>query len=314
MRSVTITIAGNGSIRDEGLGIACSNRCTIEIPDGTSVTLVATPATDHEWTGWSGVCSGATPTCTFRPQSTMSVGGTFARQSVSLTTTVAGRGTVTATTVVICTTAQTPCSGTQPKGTPMTLQATPDTGWKLATWTGDCSGTGPCNLLMAGSQTVGATFVRIPPGEPGTTQSWLYAIPPTNTLVGSDGNPTSFVRLSGRQTAYRSGDTDFLNSTEQWVGCDGHTDRSVYPLPPGSYTTLSTTVALRDGVPAGLVAELTFSAAGHPPLPVTVTKDTPVPIDYDVTGSPSLTITAKTGSACETATVGYGVFVDAVLG
>lgn len=314
MRSVTITIAGNGSIGDQGLGIACSDSCTVDIPDGTSVTLVATPGTDHEWTGWSGACSGATPTCSFRPGSTMSIGGTFTRQSVPLTTTVTGRGTITATTVVTCTTAQTPCSGTQPKGTPLTLQATPDTGWTLATWTGDCSGIGQCTLPIAGPQTVGATFVRIPPGEPGTTQSWLYEIPPTNTLIGSDGNPTSFVRLSGRQTAYRSGDTDFLNSTEQWIGCDGNTDQSVYPLPPGKYTTLSTTAALRDGVPTGLVAVLTFTAAGHPPHQVAITKDSPVQIDYDVTGSASLTITAKTGSACGTADVGYGVFVDAVLG
>jgi hypothetical protein len=88
----------------------------------------------------------------------------------------------------------------------------------------------------------------------------------------------------------------------------------VYPLPSGRYTNLSTTVALREGVPTGLVGVLTFSAPGHAPRQVAVTQDTPVQIDYDVTGSASLTIAAKTASVCAIADVGYGALVNAVLG
>jgi hypothetical protein len=286
------------------------------------VTLIAMPESDYEWAGWSGACSGVTPTCTFRVQDSMTIGGTFTRQTVPLTVTVAGSGTVTANTAVTCTAASTPCTRPLPKGLPISLQAITDTGWKLTAWTGDCSGTGQCNLPMTGPQTVGATFIRIPPDETGTTQAWLYTIPHTNTFISPNGTPTSTVRLSGRQTSYRSGETEYPNSTEQWLGCDGNTDQSVYQLPRSinlagdarRYTTLSTTVALRAGVPPGLVGNLTFSAPGHSPRQVAVTRDTPVQIDYDITSSETLTITAKTDSACTAADIGYGVLVNATLG
>ena len=47
-------------------------------------------------------------------------------------------------------------------GSTVTLTATPTGGSTFAGWGGACSGTGPCVVVMNGSQTVAATFTAAP--------------------------------------------------------------------------------------------------------------------------------------------------------
>lgn len=61
------------------------------------------------------------------------------------------------------------CTETYPDGTAVTLSANPTGGSTFAGWTGDCSGTGPCNLTMTANRSVSAVF-NSPGGGPGGTQ------------------------------------------------------------------------------------------------------------------------------------------------
>ncbi len=55
------------------------------------------------------------------------------------------------------------CAKSYNQGTAVTLNAYPDsTQWKFAGWTGDCSGTGTCNLIMNAAKSVKALFILRP--------------------------------------------------------------------------------------------------------------------------------------------------------
>jgi Divergent InlB B-repeat domain/YDG domain/Bacterial Ig-like domain (group 3) len=89
----------------------------------------------------------------FNTQSVTITGATF-----TLTVTNGGHGTVTSvhSSSINC---GLDCTEDYNAATPVSLTATPDAGYRFDGWTGDCSGTGACNLSMDGARNVGATFV-----------------------------------------------------------------------------------------------------------------------------------------------------------
>ncbi|GAB4336206.1 MAG: hypothetical protein Kow0089_06300 [Desulfobulbaceae bacterium] len=60
-----VTMAGNGSggVTASPSGISCPGDCEGEYIEGTTVTLTAVPDPHSRFAGWSGACSGTTPTC-----------------------------------------------------------------------------------------------------------------------------------------------------------------------------------------------------------------------------------------------------------
>jgi uncharacterized repeat protein (TIGR03803 family) len=74
----------------------------------------------------------------------------------SLTVSVSGNGTVTSTDGFI--NCPGTCSHSYPPGAPVTLNASPAQGWSFAGWSGACTGTGLCNLVMNQSLSVTAAF------------------------------------------------------------------------------------------------------------------------------------------------------------
>jgi uncharacterized repeat protein (TIGR02543 family) len=52
----------------------------------------------------------------------------------------------------------TDCTEIYDRNTLVSLQAIPQSGWSFVGWSGDCSGTGPCNLTMDNNKNVTATF------------------------------------------------------------------------------------------------------------------------------------------------------------
>lgn len=56
--TVTSPAAGTGTVTSSPAGISCPGTCTATFTGGDSVTLTATPATNYNFAGWSGACSG----------------------------------------------------------------------------------------------------------------------------------------------------------------------------------------------------------------------------------------------------------------
>jgi len=80
----------------------------------------------------------------------------FAPITYTLAVSVGQGGTVTSSPAGIDCGAT--CSASFNAGTPVTLSATPASGWIFQGWDGACSGTGTCSLSMNASQSVSASF------------------------------------------------------------------------------------------------------------------------------------------------------------
>jgi uncharacterized repeat protein (TIGR02543 family) len=66
--TLSIGHGGNGSVTGTPNGafntsINCGSSCSAKFPQGTAVTLSATPPAGHVFVNWTGSCSGTTPTC-----------------------------------------------------------------------------------------------------------------------------------------------------------------------------------------------------------------------------------------------------------
>jgi uncharacterized repeat protein (TIGR01451 family) len=82
MLTLTVTKAGNGSgtVTDNGMNglINCGNICSASYPQGTSVSLSATPAGTSVFAGWSGACTSRDPNnCSINMNSIETVTATF---------------------------------------------------------------------------------------------------------------------------------------------------------------------------------------------------------------------------------------------
>jgi PKD repeat protein len=157
---LTVALAGAGTGTVTGTGINCPGDCTEAFSAGTPVTLTATATGGSSFAGWTGGGCTGTGTCTTTISAPTTVTATFTPPAPTfpLTVTLAGAGTGTVTGPGINCPGD--CTESYPAGTPVALTATPTGGSAFAGWSGDCTGTGACNLTMgaAPSQNVTATF------------------------------------------------------------------------------------------------------------------------------------------------------------
>jgi hypothetical protein len=166
--AVTLSGDGSGTVTADRPGIACGQDCTETYPQGTQVTLTATPATGSTFTGWSGEGCSGTGSCTVTMDQNRTVTAIFtvippvAPPTFTLQVTLAGTGSGTVTAGGIS--CGTDCTETYPAGTPVTLTATPATGSSFTGWSGEgCSGTSTCTVSMTQARNVTATFTLQPP-------------------------------------------------------------------------------------------------------------------------------------------------------
>jgi len=76
--TLTVSVAGSGTVTSAPAGISCSATCAASFTSGTWVTLTAVPAAGWTFTGWSGGgCTGA-GTCAVTMTAATSVTATFA--------------------------------------------------------------------------------------------------------------------------------------------------------------------------------------------------------------------------------------------
>lgn len=173
---VTIQGSGSGSVSSNPAGISATSgslnaSSSALFTAGSTVVLTATVNSGSVFSGWQGVaCPGSGP-CSVVLDADVFVTASLTAGSApvqpQLSVTVAGGGSVAGT--LAC--ASGTCTQRFPAGTAVSLSATPQPGFVFGGWSGACGGTASCNLSLASSASVTATFLaapRRPPSAPGS--------------------------------------------------------------------------------------------------------------------------------------------------
>jgi len=160
--ALAVTRTGNGTVASTPLGIYCGVSCTSSFTSGTVVTLTAAPDPGSTFMAWSGACSGTGP-CTVSMDAAKNVSAEFSGGGpapvYTLTVNRGGFGSVTsAPSGIACGTS---CVAGYASGTAVTLTAAPDAGAGFVGWSGACTGTGSCSVVMDASRNVGAEFAAL---------------------------------------------------------------------------------------------------------------------------------------------------------
>ena len=152
--------SGTGTVTSSPGGITCGASCNALFDSTTLVTLTAAHDATSSFAGWSGAGCTGTGSCVVTMSAARTVTATFNTVTfpVSVTRSGSGNGTVTSVPPGLITCGAT-CTADVITGTTLTLTATADPGSTFAGWTGACSGTAPCSVLVSGSVSVGAVFV-----------------------------------------------------------------------------------------------------------------------------------------------------------
>ena len=154
--TVNCTGTGSGSVSPVDCNVTQS-----EDENGT-VTLTATPAAHSTFTGWT--VNGDTNTCSGTGTCDVLIGTTDHTVEANfdpipqhtLTASVVGSGSVTSSPAGINCNGD--CTEDYDEDTAVTLTATPAANQHFVGWSGDCSGTGTCDLTMDGDHSATATF------------------------------------------------------------------------------------------------------------------------------------------------------------
>lgn len=186
---------GDGEVSSAPAGISCppgGSACASALfIQGTRVKLIATPASGSVLQGWSGACAGQTcevsmdrdtsATATFEPKDLV--------HSLSLSKEGKGAGTVKSEPAGIeCGSL---CSAWFLRGTPVMLRAVAAAGSSFSGWSGSCSGTGKCLVVMNDDESVTASFTSSP-AETALAQSLSEIVAKLATLAQNSGLGLAF--------------------------------------------------------------------------------------------------------------------------
>ncbi len=157
---VKVIKPGNGVIHSDPAGIDCGGaqkQCTAPF---SYATLTATPLPGYGFIKWMGCQMPEGNICSLKPTRKMTVQAVFRKlPKYTLTIRKNTLGSIaSAPPGLLCGDPKRSCSGRFARGTAVTLTPLPQAGRSFAGWTGACSGTGPCTVLMDGHQGLGATF------------------------------------------------------------------------------------------------------------------------------------------------------------
>ncbi len=154
--AITTAGTGSGSITSSPAGISCGATCTSEFARHTVVTLTAVPGIGSVFAGWSGACTGTSPTCevTLADAAATTATFTLATYTVTVTRAGAGSGTVSGGGLACGAT----CTITVDHGTALSIMATPGALSVFAGWGGACSGTTACALTITSNTAISASF------------------------------------------------------------------------------------------------------------------------------------------------------------
>jgi Tol biopolymer transport system component len=158
--SVARTGDGGGAVTSDVGGIACGGTCSASIQQGSLVTLTAAADPGSVFTGWAGDCAGTATTCQVAMDADHAATATF-KTLYALTVTPGGTGAGTVASDLGAIDCGATCGDQYASGMVVTLTATPDAASSFDGWSGDCSGTGACQVTMSHVAGVGATFTHV---------------------------------------------------------------------------------------------------------------------------------------------------------
>jgi len=188
---VSLAGTGSGSVSSNPLGIDCGTDCSESMEGGTVVTLTATPENSFSlFSDWSGACTG-TNNCVVTMDDVKNVTATFDRVNFDLNVTLTGDGVGTVLSTPVGIDCGTDCIESIEAETVVILKAHPDPFSSFEGWSGDCTGTGDCQINMDTIKNVSADFKTI-------------SLDGTWSGITSQGKPLSFTVESGgiKQISY----------------------------------------------------------------------------------------------------------------
>jgi uncharacterized repeat protein (TIGR02543 family) len=157
--ALTVAVAGSGVGKVTGApAVDCPGKCTATYEEATEAVLTATPDATSVFAGWTGACSGSSPTCTVAIGEATSVTATFAKKTFALTLASAGSG---AGLLTVSKPNGVTCNGSCPfdDGTEITIVAVPANGSTFGGFTGcDTTTASTCTVTMTQPHKVTATF------------------------------------------------------------------------------------------------------------------------------------------------------------
>jgi hypothetical protein len=149
---------GSGTVTDSTGTLHCGATCTADLSVGQTVTLTAIPAAGSSFSGWSGACTGSSPTCSLTVSADTTVTAIFVKKLVALVVRKSGNGSVSSRPAGVACGSR--CRFAFAPGV-VTLIARAAAGWHFVRWQGACRGTKPlCRLRLAGAAAVTAVFRR----------------------------------------------------------------------------------------------------------------------------------------------------------
>lgn len=170
LTTVIVPVFASGGVITSSPGeINCGSVCRYAYPQGTVVTLTATPGFASSLSSWSGVgtsCPVSDP-CTVTLDSDMTVAASFSIKPFNVNVVRAGAGTGRVTSVSGTIDCGDMCSSNFTYLVPPALQATPIGASVFGGWSGGgCSGTGTCYPFTNTDSIITATFDAVPPSAP----------------------------------------------------------------------------------------------------------------------------------------------------
>jgi len=167
--------------------------------DGSSVSVVATPANEYEFSRWSGDESGTSNVLNFEMNGNKNIVAQFVKRKYSLTINTQGEGTVSEQ--VISSGKSTDYSS----GSVVKLTANPSAGYYFSGWSGDVTGdTNPIEVNIDKPKTITAKFEK---------QSYALEV-----KIEGEGTVSEEIVATGKSTDYLYGTTLRLTPTpnEGW--------------------------------------------------------------------------------------------------
>jgi len=156
---LTVVKNGPGMVKTTSIGgVVCGTDCTHQYYKNLKVTLTAYPDSGATFVNWAGDCSGTSTNCTVTMSSVKNVTANFSGNTYSLSISNIGNGQGTIISMPTGINCGMDCNNNYVPGTVITLTATPLSGSTFVGWSGLCTGTGTCAVLMDGNKTIYANF------------------------------------------------------------------------------------------------------------------------------------------------------------